>query len=49
MHDGLYDGRSLRLFNVIDDFNREVLDINNERPNMALGGITPKQKLELAA
>jgi putative transposase len=22
---------------------------NNERPNMAIGGITPKQKLEVAA
>jgi putative transposase len=22
---------------------------NNERPNMALGGITPRQKLEMAA
>jgi len=27
MHDGLVDGRSLRLLNVIDDFNREGLGI----------------------
>lgn len=110
MHDQLSDGRSFRLFNVLDDFNREGLGIevdlslpavrvirsleqiiewrskpqqntyverynrtvrydwlaqylfdsieqaqesatrwlwtyNHERPNMALGGITPMQKL----
>lgn len=27
MHDQLADGRSFRLFNVIDDFNREALTI----------------------
>jgi putative transposase len=27
MHDQLSDGRSVRLFNVIDDFNREDLCI----------------------
>jgi putative transposase len=27
MHDNLSDGRSFRLFNVIDDFNREGLEI----------------------
>ena len=119
MHDQLSDGRTYRLFNVIDDYNREGLIIdadfslpaervirsleqliewrgkpqaircdngpeyvshlrplrydwlshylfesiaevqdfatrwlwtyNNERPNMALGGITPKQKVAMAA
>ena len=27
MHDQLQDGRSIRLFNVIDDFNREAFGI----------------------
>lgn len=27
MHDKLEDGRNLRLFNVIDDFNRKALGI----------------------
>lgn len=27
MHDQLTDGRSFRLFNVLDDFNRESLGI----------------------
>ncbi len=28
MHDKLWDGRSIHLFNVIDDFNWEGLGIN---------------------
>ena len=28
MHDQLSDGRTFRLFNVIDDFNREALGID---------------------
>ena len=30
MHDKLEDGRSFRLFNVIDDFKREALGIDND-------------------
>ena len=32
MHDQMSDGRSIRLFNVIDDFNREGLDIEVDFP-----------------
>lgn len=29
MHDQLADGRSIRVLNVIDDFNREALSVQN--------------------
>ena len=48
-----YDWLSYNLFESIDemqDLATKWLWIhNNERPNMALGGITPKQKLAIAA
>ncbi len=31
MHDGLIDGRPFRCFNVIDDFNREGLNITLDK------------------
>ena len=81
-HDQLEDVRCFRLFNVIDDFNREALGIkidfflptervvrlkqiiewrgrpvltqwmygyNHDRLNMALSGITQKQRLAMVA
>ena len=48
-----YDWLSHYLFESIDevqDFATQWLwTYNHERPNMALGGITPKQKLALSA
>ena len=48
-----YDWLNLYLFDsisAVQDFaTRWLWTYNNERPNMALGGITPKQKLALAA
>ncbi|GAB3684460.1 hypothetical protein GCM10028792_35570 [Salinisphaera aquimarina] len=35
--------------NVQDAATEWLWAYNNERPNMALGGITPKQKLGMAA
>ena len=32
MHDQLADGRSFRLLNIIDDFNRETLEIDLSLP-----------------
>lgn len=61
MHDHLGGGPSFRMLNVLDDFNRQRLAMevtlptqwlwtyDHERPSMALGGITPMQKLSLAA
>ena len=48
-----YDWLNQYIFDSIssvqDYATRWLWTYNNERPNMALGGITPKQKLELAA
>jgi putative transposase len=48
-----YDWLGQYLFDTIqeaqDHATRWLWTYNNERPNMALGGITPKQKLALAA
>ena len=38
MHDGLSDGCSFRLFNVIDDFNREGLGIEADFSQPAYSG-----------
>ena len=37
------------LAEVQDFATRWMWSYNNERPNMALGGITPKQRLAMAA
>ena len=48
-----YDWLSYNLFESIDEMQdlatKWLWTHNNERPNMALGGITPKQKLGTAA
>ena len=48
-----YDWLNQYLFSSIAEVQEQATRwlwiYNNERPNMALGGITPKQKLELAA
>ena len=49
MHDQLGDQRAYRLFNVIDDFNREALDIEvdlllpSERIHQSLDSLTPTE------
>ena len=47
-----YDWLSQNLFSSIEEVQAHATHClwtyNNERPNMALGGITPKQKLALA-
>ena len=48
-----YDWLAHHLFETIEDIQdfatRWLWTYNHDRPNMALGGITPKQKLALAA
>lgn len=48
-----YDWLGQYLFDSIEEVQdfatRWLWTYNHERPNMALGGITPKQKLALAA
>ena len=48
-----YDWLNQMLFDSIDDVQTQATKwlwtYNHLRPNMALGGITPKQKLALAA
>lgn len=48
-----YDWLSQEIFETIEEVQSKATHFcwyyNNERPNMALGGITPKQKLALAA
>ena len=48
-----YDWLAQYLFDSIEEVQeyatRWLWIYNNERPNMVLGGITPRQKIELAA
>ncbi len=48
-----YDWLSQTLFESIEEVQdaatRWLWTYNNERPNMALGGFTPRQKLAMAA
>lgn len=48
-----YDWLAHHLFDTLDEIQdfatRWLWTYNHDRPNMALGGITPKQKLALAA
>lgn len=48
-----YDWLSQEIFETIEEVQNKATHFcwyyNNQRPNMALGGITPKQKLALAA
>jgi len=45
MHDGLIDGKPFRSFNIIDDFNREVLSITLDKSLTSLRVIRELQKL----
>jgi putative transposase len=48
-----YDWLPHHLFESIEEVKARATDwlctYNNERPNMAIGGITPKQRLAMAA
>jgi len=48
-----YDWLAHHLFEILDEIQEFATNwlwtYNHDRPNMALGGITPKQKLALAA
>lgn len=48
-----YDWLAQTLFDSLDDVQEQATrwlwQYNNQRPNMALGGITPRQKLKIAA
>ncbi len=46
MHDSLWDGRTFRLLNVIDDFNRQVLRIESDTSLPALRVIRVLEQLE---
>jgi putative transposase len=46
MHDSLWDGRTFRMLNVIDDFNREVLAIETDISLPALRVIRVLERLE---
>jgi putative transposase len=45
MHDGLMDGKPFRSFNVIDDFNREILNITIDKSLTSLRIIRELNKL----
>jgi putative transposase len=45
MHDQLSDGRSVRLLNIIDDFNREALAIEVDFSLPAIRVISPLEPL----
>ena len=53
MNQVIADWLSQYIFSEMEEVQRHATrwlwTYNNERPNMALGGITPKQKLALAA
>lgn len=46
MHDSLWDGRTFRMLNVIDDFNRQVLRIETDTSLPALRVIRVLEQLE---